>query len=89
MNTKELLLVGALAGLSLSIHAETAHAKKTTEAVDSEKSGECHGANSCKGTSACHSESNSCAGTNSCKGKGWIKLTKKECLEKKGKFKAD
>jgi len=51
--------------------------------------GECHGVNSCQGQGACGGKGHSCAGKNSCKGKGWLKISKADCAEKKGKFKAE
>ena len=50
--------------------------------------GECHGINSCKGQGACGGKGHSCAGKNSCKGKGWLKMSKADCEEKSGTFKA-
>ena len=87
MDSKNLLFAAALAGLAMSATAQdaakAAAPQKDAKAVE----GQCHGINSCKGTSACHSEKNSCSGTNACKGKGWLKTTAKECKEKKGTFK--
>ena len=84
MDTKNLLIVAALSGLAFSAAAnETATKPAAAKAVE----GQCSGINSCKGTSACHSEKNSCAGTNACKGKGWLKTSEKECKDKKGTFK--
>jgi len=91
-NEKNVLVLGALAGLMLlggQVKAETMAAKDETVM--------CHGVNACKGQGACAgkvdacSGKNSCsaeitcAGHNSCKGKGLIKLSKKECLDKGGK----
>ena len=84
MNSKHLLLAAALSGLALASLANEAVKPATSAKV---LTGQCHGINSCKGTSACHSEMNSCAGTNACKGKGWLKTSEKECKQKKGKFK--
>jgi hypothetical protein len=86
MIDKKLLVAAALAGLTLGVNA----AEKTEKAKATEKKeveGQCFDVNTCKGTSACHSEANSCAGTNSCKGKGWLKMSEKDCTAKKGKFK--
>jgi hypothetical protein len=87
MDSKNLLLAAALSGLALTVSAadtKTATpAAKDAQAVE----GQCTGVNSCKGTSACHSDKNACAGKNSCKGKGWMKTSEKECKEKKGTFK--
>lgn len=87
MDTKNLFLAAALSGLAMSSMAN--EAAKTAAPTKEEKSqeGQCHGINSCKGTSACHSEKNSCAGTNACKSKGWLKTSEKECTTKKGHFK--
>lgn len=88
MDSKNLLLAAALSGLALTASANDAAKKAEAPKEAKEVEGKCMGVNSCKGTSACHSEKNSCAGTNSCKGQGWMKMTEKACKEKKGKFKA-
>jgi len=88
MDSKSLLLVAALSGLAFAATANETSKPKAQEKETVMIEGECHGINSCKGTSACHSEKNSCAGTNSCKGKGWLKTSKKDCVAKKGTFKA-
>lgn len=87
MDSKNLLLAAAFSGLALTA---TANDAKNAEAPKEAKSveGKCFGINSCKGTSACHSEKNTCAGQNSCKGSGWLKMTEKVCKDKKGTFKA-
>lgn len=82
MDSRNLLLAAALSGLAL-----VATAKEKTSTVIPEIIGQCHGINSCKGTSACHSEKNTCAGTNTCKAQGWLKTSDKECTKKKGVFK--
>ena len=88
MQSKNLLLAAALSGLALASMANEATSKPASSVKESNAvSGQCHGINSCKGTSACHSEMNSCAGTNACKGKGWLKTSEKECKQKKGTFK--
>lgn len=88
MDSKSLLLAAAISGLAFSAVAT----EKTKGPIETKEEttvkGECHGANSCKGTSACHTATNSCAGTNSCKGKGWLKTTEKDCKAKKGTFKS-
>lgn len=87
MDSKNLLLAAALSGLALTASAADT-AKTTAPAKDAQAvEGKCMGVNSCKGTSACHSEKNACSGQNSCKGKGWLKTSEKECKEKKGTFK--
>ncbi|MDD4973536.1 MAG: hypothetical protein PHY93_04255 [Bacteriovorax sp.] len=87
MDSRNLLLAAALSGLALS--ATAADVAKAVAPQQEAKAieGQCHGINSCKGTSACHSEKNSCAGTNACKAKGWLKTSEKVCKEKKGTFK--
>ncbi len=57
-----------------------------TVAQADEIKGKCHGANACKGQSACVTAGGSCAGTNSCKGKGWLAMNKSSCEDKGGKF---
>jgi hypothetical protein len=81
MNNKNAILSAALTGLMLGAAIQAAPNQ------EKEQAGECHGVNSCKGTSACAGKANGCAGMNSCKGKGWLKMSEKECLEKKGTFK--
>ena len=53
-----------------------------------EPMGQCAGANSCKGKSACATANSSCKGQNACKGQGYTKTTKAECDEAGGEFKA-
>ncbi len=83
MNTnKSLLIASAIAGLIMS--------SSPVKASDNEKPkaalGECHGVNACKGKGACGGADHECAGKNSCKGKGFVKLSKKDCTKKGGKF---
>ncbi|MFZ4714625.1 MAG: hypothetical protein ACOYL6_12965 [Bacteriovoracaceae bacterium] len=96
MGSKKNFLVGAaLAGLILS----TAQAEDKTAAKGSDNDQvSCYGVNACKGHGQCAGKVDSCGGKNSCdtvtscggknscKGKGIVKLSKKECLEKKGKI---
>lgn len=49
---------------------------------------ECHGVNSCKGTSECGGPGHACAGQNSCKGQGWLSLTAPDCTGRGGTFTA-
>jgi uncharacterized membrane protein len=84
--TNKTLMTAALGGLMLAATVSAASADETKPA-GGEKTGECHGINTCKGTGACHGAGNTCAGTNACKGKGWIKSTKADCESKGGKFK--
>ncbi|MGZ3788546.1 MAG: BufA2 family periplasmic bufferin-type metallophore [Bacteriovorax sp.] len=87
MDSRNLLLAAALSGLALTVSAsesvKTPAPTKEAKAVE----GQCFGINTCKGTSACHSDQNACATRNSCKGKGWLKTSEKACKDKKGTFK--
>jgi len=89
MKTKQKLLVSsAISGLILGVAlANAGDTKKAVSSVAADTVGECHGVNSCKGTGECGGKGHSCAGKNSCKGKGYLKLSKKDCTEKKGTFK--
>ncbi len=80
---KKLLIGAALAGLALTGCSSSSNHGMS----DSSTKGQCHGINGCKGSGACGGAGHSCAGLNACKGKGWLKMTKKECSEKGGKFK--
>ena len=82
MNKKGILAGAALAGLLLGVSGCSSSKTSSSEVM-----GECHGVNSCKGTGACGGKGHACAGHNKCKGQGWLKMTKEECMEKKGKFK--
>jgi hypothetical protein len=78
MTSKGALIAAMAAGLL------SASAPLVVRAADADKV-QCHGANSCKGKSACHTAANACAGQNACKGKGWIFTTEKDCKAKGGK----
>lgn len=82
MNGKSLLIGAALTGMIAGISGCTSNSSNTTE-----KLGQCHGINSCKGTGACGGKNHSCAGQNSCKGKGWLKKTEGDCKDLDGTFK--
>ena len=56
-------------------------AHSATQQIAEDAIGHCNGANACKGQSACKSASNACKGQNSCKGKGFLEMTKSECLK--------
>lgn len=45
---------------------------------------QCHGVNSCKGTSACKTANSSCKGLNACKGQGFLELSKADCDDQGG-----
>lgn len=49
--------------------------------------GQCHGANACKGKSACATADSACKSMNSCKGKGWVMSSKAGCEKQGGQFK--
>ena len=85
-NKQTLFVSAALTGLLLATGC--ASQKGNTESSSSVAMGECHGVNSCKGTGDCGGKGYSCAGKNACKGKGWLKMSKADCTEKGGKFKA-
>lgn len=80
-----IVIAAALAGVMAAANAQAAEKKVESKTI----MGECHGANSCKGTSDCHGAGNSCAGSNSCKGKGWKRMSQEDCKTQKGKFKSD
>jgi hypothetical protein len=44
----------------------------------------CQGINACKGQSSCNSRG-TCGGVNACKGKGWLNVTREECVRRGGK----
>lgn len=58
--------------------------------LDPEATVKCFGINACSGQSACNVNKpdlgieHACAGENACAGKGWIKVTRQECEDKKG-----
>ena len=78
-----ILVSAALAGLVL---ASSCSYLENGEEEPEIVGGECHGINSCKGQGACAGKDHRCAGMNSCKGQGWLKMTEKECLDKKGTY---
>lgn len=92
MNKRMLILSAATAGImaaATAIAAEENTPKKNTPPADKAAvMGECHGINSCKGKGQCGggTTGHQCGGQNACKGQGWIKMTKKNCDAKKGKW---
>jgi uncharacterized membrane protein len=98
MRIKSLIIEAAIAGLLGGLTAVSTDAqdnqkpmpqkkgpaqknpgKKTAEKIH------CFGVNSCKGTSECAVDGKSgCHAQNACKGQGWISLTEKQCIKKKG-----
>lgn len=81
--------VGAILAAAVGVMFSTASFADATTHHGKEGTIKCHGANSCKGTSACKTATNACKGQNSCKGSGYI-MTKdeKECTDKGGKVEA-
>lgn len=85
MTKKVGLSVTAAAALLI---AGCASDESVAEATVSESDmGQCHGVNSCKGTSACATAESSCSGQNACKGKGWLTTSKGDCDSQNGTFK--
>jgi hypothetical protein len=86
MNGKKitgLLVATAAVGFlssGLMLAAEAKDAKPEAKTV------RCSGVNSCAGKGECSAAdgSHECAGKNSCKGKGWVKVSEKDCKDKKG-----
>ena len=79
----------ALAGLFAAAFVMPAAAQKSPAKKAPMKKAEekvhCFGVNACKGKSECAVEGKSqCGGQNACKGMGWISLSKKSCMKKKG-----
>ena len=86
----------ALSALLLGATA-VSHAADKAAPTQPEEQVMCYGVNECKGHGSCHGKVDSCsgknncstevscAGHNACKGKGLVKMTKKDCLAKKGK----
>lgn len=91
---KQLLLTAAVAGLTLASCAGGDMKGKDAKGSETVM---CHGVNSCKGHGDCAGKVDACsgkngcqaelkcAGHNSCKGKGLKKMSRKECMDKKGK----
>ncbi len=87
MNKKMLILGAAAAGILAASNATAAPGDKPADM------GECHGVNSCKGKGQCGGgagtageAAHACSGSNECKGKGWLRMSKKTCVAKKGKW---
>lgn len=92
MKFDKTLVITAISGLLMA----TANIATAADQSAAEETVQCYGVNSCKGQGTCSGKVDSCngknacntevscAGHNACKGKGLIKLTKKECLAKKG-----
>ena len=82
MSQKNQILGAAVAGIlgaSLLIHSTSASAADAA-AKDDGKTGQCVGANSCKGKGACsQAGKHDCASKNACKGQGFLEKTKADC----------
>ena len=78
-------LLGLACGTLLAAGVMTANASDTPKKPAATV--KCEGVNSCKATGACGGKTHDCSGKNACKGKGWIKLSEKECMDKKGTVK--
>jgi hypothetical protein len=84
----------AITALTSLLVGTTAFAADPKPAAD--ETAMCYGVNGCKGQGACSGKVDSCngkngcntevtcAGHNACKGKGLVKLSKKDCMAKKG-----
>ncbi len=76
-------VAGLLSAAALAAHAADGATGASGTAVPPTPAavkGNCIGANSCKGKSACSVQgANDCAGQNTCKGKGWIETSKADC----------
>lgn len=84
MFKKSHLVAAAVSGLMVTAAQADHHGAKT---ADANKIVKCHGVNSCKGKSGCHTATSACAGHNECAGKGWVKMKKSECDAKKAEMK--
>ena len=94
-DNKALALSALLLGATTMVQADDAK-KAAPAAATPEEQVMCYGVNSCKGQGACHGKVDSCsgknncstevscAGHNACKGKGLQKMSKKDCIAKKG-----
>ena len=82
------LMTAALGGLMLAatMSAASADDRKGNTPPLPDTMGECHGVNSCKGTSSCKTALSKCKGKNSCKGMGWTTTSAKDCTSKGGKI---
>lgn len=79
MITKKCLSSAALAGIFAASVSSLTPMASASHHEGKKKEGYCHGVNSCKGKSACHTANSDCTGKNGCAGKGKIKMSKKDC----------
>ena len=97
---KKFAMAAALAGVLAATQTANAHGDHgdekaakgkpaaTKASTGAEAKGQCHGVNTCKGTTECGVDgAHGCHYQNACKGKGWLSMTEKACKEKKGTFK--
>lgn len=92
MKFDKTLAITALSGLLMA----SAQLATAADKPAAEETVQCYGVNACKGQGSCSGKVDSCngknscsteihcAGHNSCKGKGLVKMSKKDCLAKKG-----
>jgi hypothetical protein len=79
--------VKKLTGLAIASAAAAAFSMatvSTTAYAGTDQEGKCMGVNACKGMSSCKTSSSGCAGKNACKGKGYVTMTKKQCMQVAG-----
>lgn len=88
MDKKSLFFHAALAGILVTGSSSIASDGKAKAASGhGAHHGHCMHGNDCKGKSQCGTAdgAHSCKGHNDCKGKGWVDLSKKDCLALKAK----
>jgi hypothetical protein len=83
---KRYAMAAALAGVLAAAQTGNAHdVKSVPQAKGAAPKVQCHGINTCKGTTECGVDgAHTCHYQNACKGKGWLTMTEKECKSKKG-----
>jgi len=79
MEKKRAMIAASVAGLLAAVSVIGATTAQAEDKVP------CYGINKCKGEGACGSkDGNACAGKNACKTKGFLKLSKDDCLKING-----
>lgn len=79
IDTKGILLASAVAGLMAAGGLSRMAFADTDASAPADV--KCYGVNECKGMGECGGQGHSCAGENACKGKGFLKMSKEECLK--------
>lgn len=79
MTVKGAFIAASVAGLFSGAASSAFAADKDGEQVI------CSGINACKGHGSCAGAGHACAGQNACKGQGNTKVSRKDCLDQKGK----